>query len=230
MKNKTFIFLLFVLIIFFACSAEKKTLTADFIPPEDAEEIKDEKDLVQDEEKKNVIFAENVDENISTDIRIVLFESVSKESVESVSKRVMINLDKSIGIDQKDGLWRVLASGFKNKTEADKYIEYLKSIGWKNTYIDGFKKEDKEEPLKPVETEKTGIEYQIQLAAISEKDKAVEMQNNLKKLGYKNIGLVFESGLWKVRATKIYDETEAKNYLEQFRSVGFKDAWIIKVK
>ena len=231
MINKACIYLLLMLIILFACSAEKKTLTADFVPPEDAEEIKDVKDLMQDDEEKNVIFAEKNDEKIPIDIKVVLFETISKESAESVSKRAMINLEKSVSIEQKENLFRVMAAGFKDKTEAENYVEYLKSIGWRDTYIDGFKKEVIEKPVEPVNVEtKRVTEYQIQLAAISEKNKAVEMQNNLNKLGYKNIEIIFESGLWKVRAAKIYDENEAKKYLKQFRNVGFKDAWIVKVK
>lgn len=229
MKNSVLLILVFILILF-SCSSERKTITTDFIPPDKDVEEKDKTRLAE-EENRNVIFNEINRPSDVQGFKIILYESDSQDKVRLESQRALVLLDKSINVGESDGKWKILISGFKDLTEAEKYLLYLAEKGWRNAYIEGFKKTQQE--IKPVITEKPEIivpEYHIQLAAVGDRLKADEMKNNLLKLGYKNIKIIHENNFYKIRNVNIHNEETAKRLLNEYKNVGFKDAWIIKVK
>lgn len=219
-----------IILIIFSCSSEKKTITTDFIPPDENIEQKVNAKPTG-EENRNIIFNE---EAITPDIkgfRIILYESGSQDKIRSESQRALVLLDKSINVYKADGKWRILISGFKDSAEAKKYLIYLAEKGWRDAYIEGLKKPEPD--LKTEVTKKPEViknEYHIQLAAVGDKLKADEMKSNLLKLGYKNIEIIHENNFFKIRNVRISNEETAKRLLNEYKSVGFKDAWIIKIR
>jgi len=222
MKNKL-IFLVLLTFLIFYCSSEKKVLTAGFKPPEESTESD-----VKSKENKKLIYKQKPEMNNITGIKIVLFESADKKEVEERAKKALVVLNKSINIFNEDGLWKILIEGFKNIQSANNYIDNLNSLGWKSAYIYGSEKKQKEELKQPEKHIEIKTEYQIQLAALTDKSKAYQLKNNLINSGYDSIEIVKEGNFWKVRFTKIYNENRAKKILEEFKRLGFEGAWIVK--
>lgn len=208
---------------------------------------KDENDPVTDEVKEANASKADVAVSFHTnagggDGSESLYHSSSakgKKLAELCEKHVKAIGQNSRGIKERDGLWFLRGTNMvsvlcecafidnkKDKTIIDTKKERQKfGEAYAKAILDYLGISYKTENTKK-ETSKIEKLYHIQVAALTDKDKADDLVEMLKNKGIATASFVFKDNVYKVNAGSYAKKEYAETLLKNVKTIGFKDAFI----
>jgi len=147
----------------------------------------------------------------NTEIQVGAF--AKKSNAAAILKKAEKITGRSCNIIFEDGLYKVRATGFKDRIQASSYLPKIIAQGFNDAFVVVYHE---------------GIV--IQVNAFINKSNAQSVQKKLSILTGRKVQIVEEEGFYKVRIDGFSGRKEAETYLPKLIQKGFPDAFILRDK
>lgn len=164
-------------------------------------------------------------------MRIQVFAGTNPENAAKMAENMKnLNLD-SVYVVEENGLYKVQIGNFRERLEAEKMLDRLRYAGIENAWIVSDTIHiPREATIELTASRETPLIFSIQVFVSSNRQKALEIAEQLSGQFSQETWVSPAGEFWKVFTGKFLNEEVARNKLEEIRNSGYPDSWLTQVE